>query len=575
MIYAANNPAFCKKRFYYMVAVGLLQSLLSIALGAIDMVLAGYFFGVSGVSAITVSAPLSQIFIFIIMILVNGCRIVYPEEIGRYDKEAANQYFSTALTISILFSVISLVMMLFVGNKYLDLVHISGDTLKLAREYLKYYKYVCILIPFSNFVGQMVYCDGDMKLCTTSNIFFLVGNLIFSVIGAIFLGMGGIALATLVSGLGCLIINSLHFFKKTCVLKYQFYFSFKKQLKLIRYSFIDSTFSLFSGINGFIITTFIIKHFGSDYLAVNSVAGQALGLSGLFSSTSEAMMPILNTYNGEKNNDGVKKIFKVAFKWTIISGLILTSVVLFMAPLFPKIFSLSVPELSGACITGVKLVSLTFVFLSIMTVLPMYYNALGHIILSTVIARFKDSILYIILFVVCGSLFGVNGIWIGTMLCPIVAFVFALVLFKIMFGKKNFLLLENDNRDIKSWDLKLSTESIINLRDQVSKYLADKSFPERTIYRVALLIEELYLLVLEKNKQNQKILAELTVFCDGDTDIELIFRDDGIILDLTDADIQISSLRGYVFTRFSETIDLKSNATSVSFNRNRFVCKNI
>ena len=206
-----------------MVAVGLLQQLLSIALGAIDMVLAGYFFGVSGVSAITVCAPLSQIFIFIIMILVNGCRIVYPEEIGRYDKEAANQYFSTALTISALFSVISLTLMLFVGNKYLDFVHISGDTLRLAKDYLKYYKYVCILIPFSNFIGQMVYCDGDMKLCTTSNIFFLVGNLIFSVIGAIFLGMGGIVLATLVSGLGCLIINSLHFFKKTCVLKYQFY----------------------------------------------------------------------------------------------------------------------------------------------------------------------------------------------------------------------------------------------------------------------------------------------------------------------------------------------------------------
>ena len=62
MLYAQSNLAFCKKQFTSMLTVGLIQGILSIVLGVTDMVLAGHFFGVPGVSAVTVAVPLSSTF---------------------------------------------------------------------------------------------------------------------------------------------------------------------------------------------------------------------------------------------------------------------------------------------------------------------------------------------------------------------------------------------------------------------------------------------------------------------------------------------------------------------------------
>ena len=58
--------------------------MLPIFLGAADMVIAGYFFGIPGISVVTIAAPLSSLLGFLIMIFVSGCRIIYPEEIGRF-----------------------------------------------------------------------------------------------------------------------------------------------------------------------------------------------------------------------------------------------------------------------------------------------------------------------------------------------------------------------------------------------------------------------------------------------------------------------------------------------------------
>ena len=551
-----------------MAITGFVLGLLYAIIGVTDMILAGLFFGVPGVSAVSVGAPLSSWFSFLIMIFVNGCRIIYPEEIGRFDKESANQYFSTAMTVAIILSVVSMIIMLLVGNHYFDIFKLTGETLKLSVDYVKYYRFVYTLAPLTAFIGQMVYCDGDTKLCTISNIVFIIGNIVLSILGAIFIGMAGIGLATLVSGLISLLITGLHFLKKTCTLKYRPYFSLKRQIRLIRYSIGDATFSLFFAINGFIITYFITNRFGSDYLAVNSVVGQALGLTGLFSAIMEAMQVILNVYRGEGNRDRIRKVFGMSVRWTIVSGLILSAVVFLMSPLFPLIFSVKDSVLHQACITGIRIVSLTFVFNGIVSLLSTYYNASGYTIMSAVISRFKDSVLYVLLFVIFGALFGVTGLWIGSMLCPVAALLFTLILVRVRFGKNDPLLLNEEGKDVRTWDLKLSADSVMELRDQVKAYLSEKAVSQKTATRASLLIEEYYMTIIEKNKPGKRILSELSAFCGDNT--ELILKDDGEIFNLTDKDVKVTSLRGFVLSCVNEKVDMREHISTLSFNRSRY-----
>ena len=555
-----------------MFLVAMAQGILSMILNATDSVLAGYFCGEAGISAISVASPVGPLFHSLMVAFVYGCRMIYPEEIGRYDQQKANQFFSTAMTTAFTLSVIFLALVFFAGDRYFSIYHITGDTLIYAKAYFSFNKYVYVLSPFVMFLGQMVFCDGDEFIVTTGSVFYLAANIAFSIIGGAAIGMAGISLGTLLSGIGCLGIYIFHFFRKSNTLSYSLHFSFSELRRLVRYSFIDSSFFLFQGINGIIINRFILNRFGESYLAVYAVVVYALGLSGLFGALSEAMLPILNTYRGENNRDGMTKILREAFLAAIRVGLVTGLLIFIAAPLFPWAFSIALPELSRSCIAGVRIISLSFVFISLMTIVPAYYNSAGKVLFSTLVARCKDSFFYLLFIWILGSLFGMNGIWTGIMLCPIAASVLAWILLRLLYGKTNMLLLPSDDRQIQSWDLELSVENIMNLRDEAEKYLLENNVSGKTLFRTLFLVEEVFNLVLEKNA-NKRITAELTIFVDKD--VEIIFRDDGIIFDITDEDAKLTSFRAYVISSFEKKIPDKRYALSMAMNRSHFLYPNI
>ena len=76
------------------------------------------------------------------------------------------------------------------------------------------------------------------------------------------------------------------------------------------------------------------------------------------------------------------------------------------------------------------------------------------------------------------------------------------------------------------------------------------------------------MLILENNQGNQSVMAELTIMAGND--VELIFRDDGRIFDITDEDARLDSFRVYVLSRFEQQIREKNNITSLAYNRSRF-----
>ena len=568
MIFKKNNPAFCKKKFYALFWSGIATSIMFVILSATDAVLAGIFAGEEGVSAISVTAPAASVIGFIISIFVSGCRIIYPEEIGKYDKKKAGDYFSTSLTAAVVLSVVFLILIVLFGEMYFDIYKITDSMLEYAKQYFMFCKYVYVLTPLVAFISQMVYCDGDIKIGSLGLAVFFVANIILSIIGAMTMGMAGIGLGTLISGIICFGINCIHFFRESNTLRYHFHFSVKEQLKVIKYSFMESTFALFSGVNGIIITAFLCIVFGSEYLAVNSIVGYTMGLTGIFGGLSEAMIPILNTYRGEENPDGVKKILGLVFKWLIILSIILTIFAFIAAPLFPMAFSITSPELMRASINGIRITSLSYVFIGIMTVFPTYYNAQGKAVLSTVVARFKDSFFYVLFFVMFGLLFGLDGVWIGIMLSPVAAAVLMLVIVGFKYGRNDLLMLPDNGKNVASWDLILGEESIIELRDSAKDFLKENGISDRTQLRAALLIEEVYMRILENNKGNDKVMAELTIMA-GD-DVEIIFRDNGNKFDLTDEDAPLTSLRDYMISVLAQQAGEKNYAASLSFNRTRF-----
>ena len=108
----------------------------------------------------------------------------------------------------------------------------------------------------------------------------------------------------------------------------------------------------------------------------------------------------------------------------------------------------------------------------------------------------------------------------------------------------------------------------MKMRDQVEAYLNKQHIQPKSISYAMLLIEEIGMLILEKNKKKQTMM-ECTVLIKEK--VQVIFRDDGEIFDVTDADGEVNSLRSYVVANMmTETFDSKYHLVTTSFNRNKF-----
>ena len=106
-------------------------------------------------------------------------------------------------------------------------------------------------------------------------------------------------------------------------------------------------------------------------------------------------------------------------------------------------------------------------------------------------------------------------------------------------------------------------------RDCIEKAFVERGYDDRTVMRVMLLFEELFMLIYEKNGKAD-IQAECAMLLQDDN-IRIITRDTGIKFDLSDSDMAVDSLRAYVISTFTtQTVANKQHLVTMSFNRNMF-----
>lgn len=90
------------------------------------------------------------------------------------------------------------------------------------------------------------------------------------------------------------------------------------------------------------------------------------------------------------------------------------------------------------------------------------------------------------------------------------------------------------------------------------------------INKIALILEETLMIVLEKNKAKKQILGDCTVIITKDT-VNLIIRDNGVLFDITKEDKMNSSLRHYIVARMIDNSNESSYLLTISSNRNSYM----
>lgn len=570
-----SQPTLMSQKFFSMLLGGTLTMMVVSMLLMADSIVAGAVIGADAVAGVTLVTPVYSLSAFFGSMISLGVPILYSTEMGKFNKERADQVFGLGVLMSIVVGIALFLATSLFGDDYLRSSALPDGILNQALGYLSWMRFTILLLPMQMLIAAAVYSDGDETISTIANAVQGIGNIVLSIILSHVMGIRGIGLASFLFNVISLFILLAHFSKETNSLRWNIYFSFELLRDVVRYSIIDSSSYLFLSALAALLNTFVSAQYGSQYLILVSVIALCRELQFMFDGIGEAVTPFFSVYVGESNHSGLRSTYTLASKTAIVEGIIVTIALVIFAPLVPKVLNVTQPEMAHWVVAGVRLTALGSVFVSLLYLISSYYLVIKQIPLGLAACAVRDVVFSAPLAVGMGKLFGIFGMFMGLAVAQALGYALLLLYITMRYGREDCpLLLSKTPGGENSYLFNLSTEpdEIIDVQRKIETLLEKHSVDKRTIARTSLLIEELYVLIRQMN-DNKSVLAECTVFLRPDG-VQIISKDEGVPFDMADEDISVTSLSAYTVASYLEKRDFGNrHLTTMSFNRSSFSIK--
>lgn len=564
-----HKKGFCEQKFSSMLISGTFTKAVMYLMLLSDSIIAGYFIGASGVAGINAITPVTAIVTFFGDLVSTGVGIVFARETGAMRKDRADKIYGQGLIISIGMGLLSALLIFVSRDMYFAVSGVTGDILNNALEYYRLVPINAFLTIVIFYLEQMVYSDGD-ELCNNICYGFQIGgNVILSIILTKFFGMTGIILGSVIGNALGILVCCWHFFRKCNTLHFVWHLSIKDFLLTSRYSIVDSSVYICWGLMDYVMISHVSGHYGENGLITLAVVVSLIEFGVVMDGVGMAMQPLIGTYFGEGNPKLIKRVMKSGIKASIIEGAAATLLILIFAKQFCALFGITDGEALAPSIAAIRIVCLGFVFCSLVSLTTSYYMLIDRIGMATAIACFQNGLLYIILPITGSLLFGFYGMWAGFVVAPAVALTTAMLFVFFRFKKDNFpFLLKSLESDIEVLDGTLTPDAAVALSKEVSDSLLARQYPAGEANRAALFVEETGLTILDMNSNSKKpVLMELSLFFEEDS-VLIIERDSGKLFDLTDPDVQVKGLSGFILSGLMASHQEKAYLVTTGYNRN-------
>lgn len=206
-----------------------LGNLFQLTYNAADSIIVGRFVGTKALAAVGTANPIMNIIIFFIVGICMGASVLMSEYFGAKDIKKFKREVSTTMIAGLVFTVIIIILGLFLIEPILRLIQTPEEILSDAAIYLRIIFIGLIFTFLYNAFASILRSIGDSKSPLIFLIISAILNVVMDIIFVIYLNMGvpGTAIATataeMFSSLFCIIyiykkVPLLHFSKSEIVL---------------------------------------------------------------------------------------------------------------------------------------------------------------------------------------------------------------------------------------------------------------------------------------------------------------------------------------------------------------------
>ncbi|MDD5659592.1 MAG: MATE family efflux transporter, partial [Actinomycetota bacterium] len=315
-----------------------MPTMIGMLVAALYNIVDAYFVGGLGTSqmgAVSITFPIGQVIVGLGMAFGSGAASYISRLLGERSKKQANKTASTALFSSLFVGIISMVAAMCFLDKILTGLGATETILPYAREYAVIYIAGSIFNIFSITMNNIVTAEGSAKLAMLS---MLLGAGLNVILDPIFIypmgmGVGGAAIATVISQAATSVIYIFYILRKKSLLNFSFRnFSFDRTIygQIFKVGIPTLIFQLLTSI-AISLTNTAASTYGDSAVAAMGIVTRIMSI-GTFVVFGyiKGFQPVAGYNFGAKNYNRVSEAIKVSLKWaTWFCGIISIMIIAF------------------------------------------------------------------------------------------------------------------------------------------------------------------------------------------------------------------------------------------------------
>ena len=399
--------------------------------------------GALALTGVGVCMPLIMIISAFAALVGNGGAPRASIYMGKKDTDTAQKILGNCFSLQIILSII-LTIILLIGNKtFLLAFGASENTISYAVNYMNIYAIGTIFVQLTLGMNAFITAQGFAKTGMLSVLIGAVANIVLDPVFIFGMNMGvrGAALATIISQtLSCIWVLSFLFGKKTFLkIKPE---NLRLHAKIILPCVaLGSSLFIMQASESIISVCFNSSHlkYGGDIAVgamtiLTSVMQFAmLPLQGL----GQGAQPIMSYNYGAKNNDRVRKTFRLLLKVSFGYSIVLWAIVMLLPQMFAMMFTSDNALLSFTS-QALRIYMASMFMFGIQIACQMAFNALGKAKDSIIVAVMRKFILLIPLIYIMPAIFKANqtnAVYMAEPVADFIAVCFTAILFAFEFKK--------------------------------------------------------------------------------------------------------------------------------------------
>ena len=399
--------------------------------------------GALALTGVGVCMPLIMIISAFAALVGNGGAPRASIYMGKKDTDTAQKILGNCFSLQIIISII-LTIILLIGNKtFLLAFGASENTISYAVNYMNIYAIGTIFVQLTLGMNAFITAQGFAKTGMLSVLIGAVANIVLDPVFIFGMDMGvrGAALATIISqALSCIWVLSFLFGKKT-------FLKIKPENLRLHAKIILPCVALGSSL--FIMQTSesiisvcfnssLLKYGGDIAVGAMTILTSVMQFAMLpLQGLGQGAQPIMSYNYGAKNNDRVRKTFRLLLKVSFGYSIVLWAIVMLFPQMFAMMFTSDNALLSFTS-QALRIYMASMFMFGIQIACQMAFNALGKAKDSIIVAVMRKFILLIPLIYIMPAIFKANqtnAVYMAEPVADFIAVCFTSILFAFEFKK--------------------------------------------------------------------------------------------------------------------------------------------